>query len=127
RLLTERPATEPEHSSAGPPVIYGTLAEPHPTSRAMTDASAIEVSGLVKHFGQVRALDGVDLTARHGEVLALLGPNGAGKTTLVRVLATLIEADAGEARVLGFDVRRQASELREHIGLSGQYAAVDEN
>jgi len=93
----------------------------------MTDASAIEVSGLVKHFGEVRALDGVDLTARHGEVLALLGPNGAGKTTLVRVLATLLVADAGEARVLGFDVRRQASELRAHIGLAGQYAAVDEN
>jgi ABC-2 type transport system ATP-binding protein len=93
----------------------------------MTDAGAIEVSGLVKHFGEVRALDGVDLTAHQGEVLGLLGPNGAGKTTLVRVLATLLEADAGEARVLGFDVRGQASELRARIGLAGQYAAVDEN
>src|SRR5262249_26468336 len=125
--MTQPPTTEPERSSAAPPVIARSPAEPQQASRATADASAIEVSGLVKHFGEVRALDGVDLTARHGEVLALLGPNGAGKTTLVRVLATLIEADAGEARVLGFDVRRQASELREHIGLSGQYAAVDEN
>jgi ABC-2 type transport system ATP-binding protein len=69
----------------------------------------------------------MDLTARHGEVVALLGPNGAGKTTLVRVLATLLRADAGEARVLGLDVREQAGELRERIGLAGQYAAVDEN
>src|SRR6516165_2935301 len=127
RPVTQPPASEPEHSSPAPPVSDRLPAEPRPASRAMTDASAIEVSGLVKHFGEVRALDGVDLTARHGEVLALLGPNGAGKTTLVRVLATLLVADAGEARVLGFDVRRQASELRAHIGLAGQYAAVDEN
>ena len=127
RPVTQPPATEPERSSPAPPVSDRLPAEPRPASRAMTDASAIEVGGLVKHFGEVRALDGVDLTARHGEVLALLGPNGAGKTTLVRVLATLLVADAGEARVLGFDVRRQASELRAHIGLAGQYAAVDEN
>ena len=93
----------------------------------MSAQQAIEVSGVVKRFGQVLALDGVDLTARHGEVVALLGPNGAGKTTLVRVLATLLLADAGEARVLGLDVREQAGELRERIGLAGQYAAVDEN
>jgi ABC-2 type transport system ATP-binding protein len=93
----------------------------------MSAQQAIEVSGVVKRFGQVLALDGMDLTARHGEVVALLGPNGAGKTTLVRVLATLLRADAGEARVLGLDVREQAGELRERIGLAGQYAAVDEN
>ena len=67
------------------------------------------------------------MTAQHGRVLALLGRNGAGKTTLVRVLATLLKADAGTARVLGLDVRRHAARLRERIGLAGQYAAVDEN
>jgi ABC-2 type transport system ATP-binding protein len=93
----------------------------------MTDGFAIEVRGLVKRFGEVRALDGVDLTARQGQVLGLLGPNGAGKTTLVRVLATLIKPDAGTAHVLGLDVQHEASTLRERIGLAGQYAAVDEN
>jgi ABC-2 type transport system ATP-binding protein len=93
----------------------------------MSDGPAIEVSGLVKRFGEVVALDGLDLTAPHGQVVALLGPNGAGKTTLVRVLATLLRADAGSARVLGLDVRRDAARLRERIGLAGQYAAVDEN
>jgi ABC-2 type transport system ATP-binding protein len=93
----------------------------------MSDRPAIEVSGVVKRFGDVIALDGLDLTAPHGQVVALLGPNGAGKTTLVRVLATLLKADAGTARVLGLDVRRDAARLREQIGLAGQYAAVDEN
>jgi ABC-2 type transport system ATP-binding protein len=93
----------------------------------MTDAPAIEVRGLVKRFDNVRALDGVDLTASQGQVLGLLGPNGAGKTTLVRVLATLLKADEGSAQVLGLDVQRDAAALRERIGLAGQYAAVDEN
>ncbi len=93
----------------------------------MSGEAAIEVRGLVKHFGDVRALDGVDLTAREGQVVGLLGPNGAGKTTLVRVLATLLKADAGSASVLGLDVQRDAAALREQIGLAGQYAAVDEN
>lgn len=93
----------------------------------MTDGPAIEVRGLVKRFGDVRALDGVDLTAGQGQVLGLLGPNGAGKTTLVRVLATLLKADEGSAQVLGLDVQRDAAALRERIGLAGQYAAVDEN
>jgi len=88
---------------------------------------AIEVSGVAKHFGDVSALDGVDLLAPQGQVLGLLGPNGAGKTTLVRVLATLLKPDAGSARVLGLDVQRDAARLRERIGLAGQYAAVDEN
>ncbi len=88
---------------------------------------AIEVLGLVKRFGDVRALDGVDLSAPRGQMVGLLGPNGAGKTTLVRVLATLLEADAGSAHVLGIDVKRDAGAVRERIGLAGQYAAVDEN
>ncbi|HEY2570429.1 MAG TPA: ATP-binding cassette domain-containing protein [Solirubrobacteraceae bacterium] len=93
----------------------------------MSDGPAIEVRGLVKHFGDVHALDGVDLIAHQGQVLGLLGPNGAGKTTLVRVLATLLKPDAGSAHVLGLDVQRDAASLRERIGLAGQYAAVDEN
>jgi ABC-2 type transport system ATP-binding protein len=93
----------------------------------MSDGPAIEVRGVVKRFGDVVALDGLDLTAAHGSVVGLLGPNGAGKTTLVRVLATLLQADAGSATVLGRDVQRDAASVRERIGLAGQYAAVDEN
>ena len=75
----------------------------------------------------MQALDGVDLDVRRGSVLGLLGPNGAGKTTFVRILTTLLRPDAGAAQVLGFDVVNQAGELRQEIGLAGQYAAVDEN
>ena len=92
----------------------------------MTD-DAIVVEGLEKSYGSVRALHGVDFAARTGSVLGLLGPNGAGKTTAVRILATLLEADAGTARVAGLDVKRDAAALRAQIGLAGQYAAVDEN
>jgi daunorubicin resistance ABC transporter ATP-binding subunit len=81
--------------------------------------------GLSKHFGEVLALDGVDLELAPGKVLALLGPNGAGKTTTVRILATLLAPDAGWARVAGFDVVEQAGTVRRLIGVSGQYAAVD--
>jgi ABC-2 type transport system ATP-binding protein len=92
---------------------------------------AVIAEGLVKIYrtrkNEVRALDGLDLTVREGSVLGLLGPNGAGKTTTVRILATLLKPDAGRATVAGFDVVRQAQELRTVIGLSGQYAAVDEN
>jgi ABC-2 type transport system ATP-binding protein len=82
---------------------------------------------LVKSYGDVRALDGVDLSAPAGTVLGLLGPNGAGKTTAVRILTTLLPADGGTARVAGLDVAREAPQLRGRIGLAGQYAAVDEN
>jgi len=88
---------------------------------------AIEVRGLVKSFGDVRALDGVDLEAAPGTVLGVLGPNGAGKTTTVRILATLLSPDAGTARVAGLDVVREATKLRSRIGLAGQYAAVDDH
>jgi daunorubicin resistance ABC transporter ATP-binding subunit len=86
---------------------------------------AIVAQGLGKRFGEVRALDGVDLELPAGKVLALLGPNGAGKTTIVRILATLLAPDLGRARVAGFDVVTQARAVRRLIGLSGQYAAVD--
>jgi oleandomycin transport system ATP-binding protein len=91
----------------------------------MTDL-AIEATGLVKSFGPTRALAGVDLAARKGSVLAVLGPNGAGKTTAVRILATLLRADSGTARINGLDVRSQAGQVRENIGLTGQFASVDE-
>ena len=92
----------------------------------MTDL-AIEATGLIKTFGETKALAGVDLAARKGSVLAVLGPNGAGKTTAVRILATLLRADGGSARVNGFDVRRQPDKVRESIGLTGQFASVDED
>jgi len=88
---------------------------------------AIIVEGLEKSYGSVRALCGVDFSARTGSVLGLLGPNGAGKTTAVRILATLLKPDGGSARVAGLDVAKDAAALRAQIGLAGQYAAVDEN
>ncbi|MFJ4919753.1 ATP-binding cassette domain-containing protein [Streptomyces sp. NPDC088725] len=87
---------------------------------------AIYAEGLVKTFGDVRALDGVDLDVPEGTVLGLLGPNGAGKTTAVRVLTTLLQPDSGRATVAGIDVVKNPNEVRRSIGLSGQFAAVDE-
>ncbi|MGG8410067.1 ATP-binding cassette domain-containing protein [Streptomyces sp. 12297] len=87
---------------------------------------AIYAEGLVKTFGDVRALDGVDLDVPEGTVLGLLGPNGAGKTTTVRVLTTLLQPDSGRAVVAGIDVLKHPNEVRRSIGLSGQFAAVDE-
>ena len=89
-------------------------------------SDVVQASGLVKIYGKVRALDGLDLAVPEASVLAVLGPNGAGKTTAVRILTTLLEADGGTAEVAGFDVRKQAGQVRAHIGVSGQYAAVDE-
>ena len=88
--------------------------------------NTIEAEGLTKRFGQTRALRGVDLAAGPGTVLALLGPNGAGKTTAVRVLATLLKADAGQARICGYDVVTEAVQVRQLIALTGQFASVDD-
>ena len=92
----------------------------------MKNNHAIIAENVVKHFGDVKALDGVSMVGETGKVLGLLGPNGAGKTTLVRILATLLKPDGGNIRVGGLDVLRQKQQVRENIGLAGQYAAVDE-
>lgn len=103
------------------------VAEEGITPRSIDGHAAISTRGVSKSFGQVQALAGVDLDVPRGTVLGLLGPNGAGKTTFVRILTTLLGPDAGTAKVLGFDVVHDAAELRQQIGLAGQYAAVDEN
>jgi len=92
----------------------------------MSEIAAIEAEGLVKNYGKTRALAGFDLMVPPGTVYGLLGPNGAGKTTAVRVFATLLRPNGGRARVLGYDVVTQAAEIRLRIGLTGQYAALDE-
>jgi ABC-2 type transport system ATP-binding protein len=94
-----------------------------------TDANgtlAVETEGLTKHFGETRAVDGIDLAVRRGTVYGVLGPNGAGKTTMLRMLATLLRPDAGTARVLGHDVVANAEAVRSSVSLTGQFASVDE-
>lgn len=93
----------------------------------MSSPLAIETEGLVKAFGDTRAVDGVDLAVPAGAVYGVLGPNGAGKTTVIKILATLLRPDGGSARVLGHDVVRDADEVRRHISLTGQLASVDED
>jgi len=88
---------------------------------------AIETYGLTKYFGTTRAVDGVDLAVAAGSVYGFLGPNGAGKTTTIRILATLMQPDAGTARVFGYDVVGQADEVRRRVGLTGQFASVDDD
>jgi oleandomycin transport system ATP-binding protein len=103
------------------------VSAPPDTGSPLSAESAVSVRGLVKHYGQTKALDGIDLDVPRGTVLGVLGPNGAGKTTLVRILSTLIRPDAGTATVAGYDVLRQPKQLRRVIGLTGQYASVDES
>ncbi|MEX2621024.1 MAG: ATP-binding cassette domain-containing protein [Egibacteraceae bacterium] len=88
---------------------------------------AIRASGLVKHFGDVKAVDGVDLAVRRGGVYGFLGPNGAGKTTTIRMLATLLRPDSGTAKVLGHDITSEAALVRRRVSLTGQFASVDED
>src|SRR3984885_3430206 len=97
----------------------------HAEERIMGDTPAIEAAGLEKSYGDTLVLAGLDLSVPRGSLLALLGPNGAGKTTTVRILATLLRADAGQARVAGFDVLAERGQVRSRISLTGQYAAVD--
>ena len=87
---------------------------------------AIKATGLVKHFGEVKALNGIDLEVEQGTVVGLLGPNGSGKTTTVRILSTLLQPDAGSATIAGHDVAKDPDAVRQVIGLTGQYAAVDQ-
>ncbi len=89
-------------------------------------ATAIEVTGIAKSYGDQPVLRGIDLTVPTGTVYALLGPNGAGKTTMIRILSTLIAADEGEARIAGFDVKAHPDGVRRSIGVTGQFSAIDE-
>src|SRR4029079_4471389 len=88
---------------------------------------AFQAEGLVKRFGETTALAGIDLAAKEGTVLGVLGPNGAGKSTAVRILATLLRPDGGRAFVQGMDVTKEPAKVRRAIGLTGQYASVDED
>jgi ABC-2 type transport system ATP-binding protein len=92
-----------------------------------TTTAAVDAAGLVKEFGPLRAVDGIDLQVRQGEIFGVLGPNGAGKTTMLKMLATLLAIDAGQARVFGVDVAREPHRVRQLLGVTGQYASVDED
>ena len=93
----------------------------------MTPTTAVHATGLVKTFGDFRAVDGIDLEVRQGEIFGVLGPNGAGKTTTLKMLATLLPIDAGQAYVFGVDVAREPHRIRQLLGVTGQYASVDED
>jgi ABC-2 type transport system ATP-binding protein len=93
----------------------------------MTTATSVYAQGLVKTFGELRAVDGINLEVRQGEIFGVLGPNGAGKTTMLKMLATLLPIDAGQARVFGVDVGREPHRIRQLVGVTGQYASVDED
>jgi len=93
----------------------------------MTHIPAVHAEGLVKSFGDFRAVDGVDLHVAQGEIFGVLGPNGAGKTTMLKMLATLLSIDAGRAEIFGVDVRQEPHRTRQLLGVTGQYASVDEN
>src|SRR6201994_1478972 len=93
----------------------------------MTETSAVDAAGLVKTFGQLRAVDGIDLHVGQGEIFGVLGPNGAGKTTALRMLATLLPIDAGQARIFGVDVAREPHRIRQLVGVTGQFASVGED
>jgi daunorubicin/doxorubicin transport system ATP-binding protein len=103
----------------GHPTVCGVTTSPAPP--------AVRTEGLVKTFGDHRAVDGIDLEVEPGEIFGVLGPNGAGKTTMLRMLATLLAIDDGHAEIFGVDVRRHPHVIRQLIGLTGQYASVDEN
>jgi ABC-2 type transport system ATP-binding protein len=97
------------------------------TTPSLTSDAAVHARGLVKTFGAVRAVDGIDLDVHRGEVFGVLGPNGAGKTTMLQMLATLLPMDGGDAQLFGVDVRRHPHVIRQLLGVTGQYASVDEN
>ncbi|MFT8318192.1 MAG: ATP-binding cassette domain-containing protein [Sporolactobacillus sp.] len=102
------------------------MSEGYKSKAASDDQWAVEAHGLVKVFGNNRAVDGVDLNVRAGTIYGVLGPNGAGKTTVIRMLATLLRPDAGSARIFGHDVMKESQIVRQLIGVTGQYASVDE-
>src|SRR6201992_3929497 len=93
----------------------------------MTATAAVDAAGLVKTFGRLRAVDGIDLHVRQGEIYGVLGPNGAGKATALRMVGTLLPIDAGQARIFGVDVVREPHRVRQLVGITGQYASVDED
>jgi ABC-2 type transport system ATP-binding protein len=106
-------------------VEMATKTKPRPRSRRRSGTPTIEATGVVKRYGKVAALDGLELVSEPGQVVALLGPNGAGKTTFVRAVSTLLRPDEGSLRVVGHDVAREPAVVRRHIGLAGQFAAVE--
>ncbi len=124
-----RPAVRTEHRQDLSPRLCNvrSRSEWRARERVLSVSETVEAVGLVKHYGDVKALDGLDLKVPQGSILGLLGPNGAGKTTAVSILTTLIMPSDGRATVAGADVLKHPAKVRKKIGLSGQFAAVDEN